>query len=107
NLVLTDVLPDGISLISSSVSKGSFSYPDWSVGSMNSGDLETLTLVTRVSLPDANTSTATYTNNISNSQDQTDSNITADDPSETVTVNFNTPKTVITNRRITFRATAN
>lgn len=105
NLMLTDVLPDGISLISASVSKGSFTYPNWSVGSMNSGDLETLTLVTRVSLPDVNTTTATYTNNISNSQDQTDTNITADDPSETVTVNFNTPTTVITNRRITFRAT--
>ncbi|WP_282049644.1 DUF11 domain-containing protein [Maribacter aquivivus] len=107
NLVLTDILPDGISLLSSSVSKGSFTYPNWSVGSMNSGELETLTLVTRVSLPDVNTSTATYINNISNSQDQTDTNITTDDPSETVTVNFNTPKTVITNRRITFRATAN
>ena len=107
NLVITDVLPDGISLISSSVSKGSFSYPDWSVGGMDSGDLETLTLVTRVTLPDVNTQTATYTNNISNSQDQTDTNITTDDPSETVTVNFNTPTTVITNRRITFRATRN
>lgn len=107
NLVITDVLPDGITLISSSVSKGSFSYPDWSVGGMDSGDLETLTLVTRANLPDVNTSTATYTNNISNSQDQTDTNITTDDPSETITVNFNTPTTVITNRRITFRATAN
>ena len=107
NLVITDVLPDGISLISSSVSKGNFSYPDWSVGGMDSGDLETLTLVTRVTLPDVNTQTATYTNNISNSQDQTDTNITTDDPSETVTVNFNTPTTVITNRRITFRATRN
>ncbi|WP_299796221.1 DUF11 domain-containing protein [uncultured Maribacter sp.] len=107
NLVITDVLPVGISLISSSVSKGSFSYPEWSVGGMDSGDLETLTLVTRATLPDVNTSTATYTNNISNSQDQTDTNITTDDPSETITVNFNTPTTVITNRRITFRTTRN
>ncbi len=107
NLVITDVLPDGISLISSSVIKGSFSYPNWSVGGMDSGDLETLTIVTRANLPDVNTSTATYTNTISNSQDQTDTNITADDPSETITVNFKTPTTVITNRRITFRATAN
>ncbi|WP_324023195.1 DUF11 domain-containing protein [Maribacter sp. BPC-D8] len=106
NLVLTDILPDGISLVSSSVSKGSFTYPNWSVGGMNSGELETLTLVTRITLPDVNTSTATYINNISNSQDQTDTNITTDDPSETVTVNFNTPTTVITNRRITIRATS-
>ncbi|MGB2760360.1 MAG: DUF11 domain-containing protein, partial [Maribacter stanieri] len=107
NLVITDILPDGISLLSSSVSKGSFTEPQWSIGSMNSGDLETLTLVTRVTLLDVNTSSATYTNNISNSQDQTDTNITMDDPSETITVNFNTPTTVITNRRITFRATRN
>lgn len=107
NLVITDILPDGISLLSSSVSKGSFTEPQWSIGSMNSGDLETLTLVTRVTLPDVNTSSATYTNYISNSQDQTDTNITMDDPSETITVNFNTPTTVITNRRITFRATRN
>ena len=105
NVVITDLLPDGITLVSSSISKGSFSYPNWSIGNMSSGDLETLTLVTRVTLPDVNTSTATYTNNISNSQDQTDSNITTDDPSESVTVNFKTPTTVITNRRITFRAT--
>ena len=105
NVVITDLLPDGITLVSSSISKGSFSYPNWSIGNMSSGDLETLTLVTRVTLPDVNTSTATYTNNISNSQDQTDSNITTDDPSESVTVNFKTPTTVITNRKITFRAT--
>ncbi|WP_246200172.1 DUF11 domain-containing protein, partial [Maribacter luteus] len=50
NLVLTDVLPSGLELISSSISKGSFTYPDWNVGSMDPGDLETLTLVTKASL---------------------------------------------------------
>ncbi|TDS16975.1 hypothetical protein DFQ03_1464 [Maribacter caenipelagi] len=92
-------------MLSSSVSKGSFTEPQWSIGSMNNGDLETLTLVTLVTLPYFSTSTATHTNNISNTQGQTDSNITTDEPSETVSVTFNTPTRVITNRRITFRAT--
>ncbi|WP_010517586.1 DUF11 domain-containing protein [Croceivirga radicis] len=103
NVVLTDVLPDGISLLSASQTKGSFNYPNWNIGTMNSGDLETLTLLTKVSLPDIYTKTATYTNTISNAQDQVDANITTDDPSETITVNFQAPQTVITNRRITVR----
>ena len=103
NVVLTDILPDGISLLSASQTKGSFNYPNWNIGTMNSGDLETLTLLTKVSLPDIYTKTATYTNTISNAQDQVDANITTDDPSETITVNFQAPQTVITNRRITVR----
>ncbi|MBD0779139.1 DUF11 domain-containing protein [Maribacter sp. ANRC-HE7] len=107
NLVLTDLLPAGLELISSSISKGSFTYPDWNVGSMNPGDLETLTLVTKASLNNIHISTVDYTNTVTNSQDQTDSNTTVDDPSETVTVNKIAPTTVITNRRITHRVNRN
>ncbi len=107
NLVLTDVLPTGLELISSSISKGSFTYPDWNVGSMDPGDLETLTLVTKASLDNIYISTMDYTNTVTNSQDQIDSNTTTDDPSETVTVNKITPTTVITNRRITYRVNRN
>lgn len=107
NLVLTDVLPPGLELISSSISKGTFTYPNWNVGGMTSGDLETLTLVTRASLDNIYSTTANYTNTVTNSQDQIDSNITTDDPSETVTVNKSIPTTVITNRRITYRVNRN
>ncbi len=107
NLVLTDVLPAGLELISSSISKGSFTYPDWNVGSMDPGDLETLTLVTKASLDNIYISTVDYTNTVTNSQDQIDSNTTTDDPSETITVNKITPTTVITNRRITYRVNRN
>ncbi|MFI8606439.1 DUF11 domain-containing protein [Cellulophaga baltica] len=107
NLVLTDVLPSGLELISSSESKGSFTYPDWNVGSMDSGDLETLTLVTKAGLENVYVSTVDYTNTVSNSQDQTDSNTTTDDPSATVTVNKTVPTTVITNRKITYRVNRN
>ena len=107
NLVLTDVLPTGLQLISASYSKGSFTYPNWNVGGMDSGDLETLTLVTKASLNNIYLSSATYTNTVTNSQDQTDANITTDDPSETVTVNKITPTTIISNRRITYRVNRN
>ncbi|MBA6314593.1 DUF11 domain-containing protein [Cellulophaga baltica] len=107
NLVLTDVLPSGLELISSSVSKGSFTYPNWNVGSMDSGDLETLTLVTKAGLENVYVSTVDYTNTVSNTQDQTDSNTTTDDPSATVTVNKTVPTTVITNRKITYRVNRN
>ncbi|WP_158973706.1 DUF11 domain-containing protein [Cellulophaga sp. L1A9] len=107
NLVLTDVLPTGLELISFSVSKGSFTYPNWNVGSMDSGDLETLTLVTKAGLENLYISTVNYTNTVSNNQDQTDSNTTTDDPSATVTVNKTVPTTVITNRKITYRVNRN
>ncbi len=107
NLVLTDVLPSGLELLSSSVSKGAFSYPNWNVGNMNPGDLETLILVTKAGLENIYISSANYTNTVTNSQDQIDTNITTDDPSETITVNMVNPTSVITNRRITYRIKRN
>ncbi|WP_397459879.1 DUF11 domain-containing protein [Pseudozobellia thermophila] len=107
NLVLTDILPSGLEWVSSSVSKGSFTYPDWTVGTMAQGELESLTLVTRARLNNIYLTSETYTNTVSNSQDQTDSNITPDDPSETVTVTRERPTSVITNRKITYRVKKN
>ena len=107
NLVLTDVLPSGLELLSSSVSKGAFSYPNWNVGNMNPGDLETLILVTKAGLENIYISSANYTNTVTTSQDQIDTNITTDDPSETITVNMVNPTSVITNRRITYRIKRN
>ena len=46
---------------------------------------------------------ATETNTVTNSQDQVDNNITADNPSVNVQVNIIAPSTIITNRRITVR----
>lgn len=107
NLILTDVLPSGLELLSSSVSKGSFSYPNWNIGNMNPGDLESLILVTKAGLENIYISTVNYTNTVTNSQDQIDTNITTDDPSETITVNMINPTSVITNRRITYRIKRN
>ncbi|WP_400072621.1 DUF11 domain-containing protein [Zobellia russellii] len=107
NLVLTDILPAGLELVSSSVSKGSFNSPDWTVGTMSQGELESLTLVTRARLNNIYITSASYTNTATNSQDQTDANISADDPSETIIVTLEQPTTVITNRKITYRVKKN
>ncbi|PKA97061.1 putative repeat protein (TIGR01451 family) [Flavobacteriaceae bacterium MAR_2009_75] len=103
NVVITDLLPTGLQFVSSAISKGSFTYPNWNIGTMEQGDLETISLIARANLPDIYTTTTSVTNTASNSQDQTDTNITSDDPSETITINFQAPTTIITNRRITYR----
>jgi uncharacterized repeat protein (TIGR01451 family) len=107
NLVLTDILPNGLNFVSSSVSAGSFSYPNWTVGSLNPGQLETLTLTAKARITNIYANSQSYLNTVTNSQDQVDLNITLDDPTENVTVNSIPPSTVITNRRITFRANKN
>ncbi|MEL6304049.1 MAG: DUF11 domain-containing protein [Bacteroidota bacterium] len=103
NLQISDVLPFGLDFISATVSKGTFTYPNWNVGSLTSGELVTMTLVARARMTNIYLTSMTYTNTITNSQDQTDANITTDDPSVDVQVNFVPPTTVITNRRITYR----
>ena len=107
NLQITDLLPSGLSFESATVSKGTFSYPNWNVGSMSQGELVTMTLTARASIENIYLSTVTYTNTITNSQDQTDNNISTDNPSVDVQVNRIPPPTVITNRRITIRVNRN
>ncbi|MEM8764987.1 MAG: DUF11 domain-containing protein, partial [Bacteroidota bacterium] len=103
NLQISDVLPFGLDFVSATVSKGSFTYPNWNVGTLTSGELVTMTLVARARMTNIYLTSMTYTNTITNSQDQTDANITTDNPSVDVQVNLVPPTTVITNRRITYR----
>ncbi|WP_282160954.1 DUF11 domain-containing protein [Ulvibacterium marinum] len=107
NLQITDILPNGLDFVSATVSKGSFSYPNWSIGTMTGGELVTMTLVARAYITNIHLTSMTYTNTISNTQDQTDSNTTTDNPSVDVQVNLIPPTNVITNRRITFRVNRN
>ncbi|WP_345890714.1 DUF11 domain-containing protein [Croceivirga thetidis] len=107
NLVVTDLLPEGLEFVSATVTTGSFSYPNWTVGTVNPGDLETLTLTAKGVMTDIYQSSQTYTNTVTNTQDQTDLNITTDNPSTDVTVSMIQPTTVITNRRITVRVNKN
>ncbi|MGB5646480.1 MAG: DUF11 domain-containing protein [Muriicola sp.] len=103
NLVITDLLPDGLEFLSASVPVGSFSYPDWNLGTMTSGQTVTMTLSARARINDVTQATVTHVNTVTNSQDQTDTNITADNPSVNVQVNMIPTNTVITNRRISIR----
>lgn len=107
NLVITDNLPTGLDFISATVTNGSFSYPNWNLGTMNSGDFETMTITAKALLTNIYLTSETHTNLVTNSQDQTDSNTTTDNPSANVQVNFVRPKSVITNRRITVRVNKN
>ncbi|AKA34113.1 hypothetical protein VC82_432 [Flagellimonas lutaonensis] len=107
NLVLTDILPNGLEFVSASTTTGSFNYPDWTLGTLNPGQLETLTLTAKTKMTNIYQSSQTYTNTVTNAQDQTDLNITTDNPRVNVTVNIIPPTTVITNRRITIRVNKN
>jgi uncharacterized repeat protein (TIGR01451 family) len=107
NLVLTDVLPNGLDFISATVSSGFFAYPNWTLGTLNPGQLETMTITADTRKTDTSTGSQTYTNTVVSSQDQTDFNITPDNPSADVTVTIVAPTTVITNRRITVRVNKN
>ncbi len=83
NLVITDVLPSGLTYVSGLPSKGLWISPSWSINSLAAGDSESLNLVVRV---DSGTAGQTLTNTISNTQDQLDTNTTPDDLDETIVV---------------------
>ncbi|OQX97018.1 MAG: hypothetical protein B6I20_13550, partial [Bacteroidetes bacterium 4572_117] len=85
NLVVTDILPDGLTFVSALPSVGTWSYPNWTIGTLNNGDDAEISIVAKV---DAGTAGNTIINTVSNSQDQTDDNTTPDDDEETVTIDI-------------------
>jgi len=106
-LLVADVLPSGLEFVSASVSSGVYSYPDWKIGTLDPGQLETLTLIAKAGITNIYLPSQTYVNTAKKKHDQTDLNITKDNPSVKVTVNRIPPKTVISNRRITTRVNRN
>ena len=85
NLSITDLLPAGITYVSDD---GAGAYVSgtglWTIGTLNNGATATLNITATV---DVGTSGTTITNTITVvSADQTDSNATADDPSEDIVV---------------------
>lgn len=83
NLVINDAFPSALQLISATPSFGNWVSPNWTIGTMNSGQIHTLSIVAQV--PQKPTE-GTFTNSISNTQDQIDSNLTVDDLLESVTI---------------------
>ncbi len=85
NLSITDLLPAGVTYVSDD---GAGAYVSgtglWTIGTLNNGATATLNITATV---DVGTSGSTITNTITVvSADQTDSNTTADDPSEDIVV---------------------
>ncbi|MDY8136900.1 PKD-like domain-containing protein, partial [Aquimarina sp. 2201CG5-10] len=83
NLVINDVLPPEFTITNSTPSFGSWTSPDWTIGTIFPGEIHTLILETTVNEITAGT---TVTNIINNTQDQTDFNLLTDDPDESVTL---------------------
>ncbi|MDC6390307.1 DUF11 domain-containing protein [Maribacter sp. PR1] len=80
NTVVTDVLPSGISLISATPTTGSWSYPNWNVGTLVSGQLETITITATANFNTSPNQIAHLANVATNSQDQVDNNFSLDKP---------------------------
>ncbi|WP_289062359.1 gliding motility-associated C-terminal domain-containing protein [uncultured Zobellia sp.] len=89
NVVVTDVLPSGLTLSSATPSSGSWSSPNWTIGTMSGGEKQTLTLVATPDPIAAPTKEIEITNNVSVTQDQVDTNETPDDVEETITIENN------------------
>ncbi|MDF4204971.1 Ig-like domain-containing protein [Maribacter sp. SA7] len=85
-LVITDELPTGLTLVSATPSKGTWSAPNWNVGDMVRGEKQSIVIVASADDIDAPFPTKSITNTISNTQDQTDSNSSTDDTSEKITI---------------------
>lgn len=85
NLVINNVIPNGLTFTSVTASFGSWSGSgqnyNWNIGTMYNGEEHILTVTTTVDNI-ASSSQAIYT--VSNTQTQVDGNTLADDPSETV-----------------------
>uniref|UniRef100_UPI0026131A4C T9SS type B sorting domain-containing protein n=1 Tax=uncultured Aquimarina sp. TaxID=575652 RepID=UPI0026131A4C len=84
---ITDQLPVGVTYISDTPSQGTYDDATgiWTVGDMDNGNVVTLILEATV---DAETSGDTITNTVTGvTLDQTDNDITPDDPSEDIIIN--------------------
>ncbi|MBU2996844.1 DUF11 domain-containing protein [Cellulophaga baltica] len=90
NIIVSDVMPSGFTLVSASPTLGSWSSPNWNVGTLNAGELESITIVATANELPNNSESETFTNTATHTQDQVDSNFTEDSPSANVTVNNDT-----------------
>ncbi|MBU3024300.1 gliding motility-associated C-terminal domain-containing protein [Zobellia galactanivorans] len=85
-LIITDALPPGLSLVSATPSKGTWSAPNWNVGDLVKGEKQSLVIVASADDIDAPIASRNITNTISNAQDQSDSNSSVDDTTEVITI---------------------
>ncbi len=86
NLTLTDIMPNGLSVISTTTSTGAWSAPTWNIGTLVSGQLETLSITATADFNNSTLPVSPIINTVTNNQDQTDNNITSDSPSVAITI---------------------
>ena len=86
NLVVTDNLPAGLTVQSATPTSGTYNSPNWTVGSLSSGQMESMTIVASIDDITSVNAVGTLVNIASNNQDQSDTNITRDSPSVYVLV---------------------
>lgn len=87
NLIVEDILPDGLELISATPTDGSWSSPQWTIGTLIPGRELSLTLNVKASLNSTGDNEyITVTNTVTNQQDQVDNNLSVDAPNETVNI---------------------
>jgi uncharacterized repeat protein (TIGR01451 family) len=82
-LVINDVFPTQLDLVSVTPSNGVWSSPNWIIGDMEAGELFTLKFVSKVPQKPQE---GTFTNTATNTQDQVDSNLSTDSNSVNFTV---------------------
>ncbi|WP_111706920.1 T9SS type B sorting domain-containing protein [Lutibacter citreus] len=92
-LVVTDELPSGLTYETVTPSDGVWRAPNWDIGTLVQGEQETIVVKAIVGMDQGG---ITLVNNISNTQDQDDSNLTEDDASETIIVTNTDLETVKT-----------
>ena len=83
NLRISDLLPAGLTFGLTSPSKGIWSAPYWTIGTLLEGEKETITIEAMVGMDQGG---KTLVNTVVNTQDQVDSNVTPDDNTETIRV---------------------
>lgn len=83
NLVITEAFPSALEFVSSQQDIGTYNAPNWTIGTMNPGEIRTLTIKARVPKkpPSGNVS-----NTVTNNQDQVDSNRSQDSPTAVITI---------------------
>lgn len=84
NIVLSDILPDGLVFESATPSQGNFTNPEWNLGTLTQGQIESIQITAAVDvLPPSVTS---ITNTVVKTQDQADSDFSEDSPSATINI---------------------
>ncbi len=88
NLNIEDSLPSGLTLVDATPSKGTWTSPNWSVGTLSAGEIQSIEIMATVDVGavSATGSSNVITNIVYNTQDQLDSNFTTDNPSASILV---------------------